>query len=61
MQIKLLKPKNVYGVRQSAGKVLTIGSDIPEWQAARFIELGLAAEYTSPSPKNKSAKKASRK
>lgn len=57
MQIKLKAGKNIYGARKAAGSVLTIGDEIPEWQAEKFIGLGLASEYTPPAPKKKANKK----
>lgn len=53
MQIKLLKSKNVYGVRQPVGKVLISGNTIPPWQAEAFVKYGNAEIFTPPKPKVK--------
>jgi hypothetical protein len=51
MRIKLTLPKNVYGVRQPAGKELEVGSQIPEWQADKLREVGGAVEIVAKKKK----------
>lgn len=49
MQIQLKVARNVAGKRVLAGNILTVGEDVPAWQADAFLKLGLAIEYTAPS------------
>lgn len=54
MKIELTAPKNVYGQRQPAGKVLEVGAEIPKWQADKLRETGGAIEVKAkPSKKTK--------
>lgn len=57
MNIELIAPKNVYGKRQPAGKVLEVGSGIPKWQADKLRETG-GAVVAKPKPVKKPKAKA---
>lgn len=57
MQIKMKQAKNVYGVRVPSGKVLTVGTEIPSWQADKFKETGVADDFVAPPSKGKASKR----
>lgn len=44
-KIELLNGRNIYGKRVEAGTILTVGKDIPEWQANKLVHLGHAKDH----------------
>ena len=56
MRIKLKQQKNVYGQRVPEGAILTVGSQIPDWQAKKLLETGVAIEFFAPTVNKKKGK-----